>query len=272
MALIGAVGWRSTCLILAAVALIFCVIIPGLFLKNKPEELGQVPDGPVLIKPNNAISNGPQLTSFDKAPADFTAKEALHTLAFWLITAYGALQMLVAIGGGTHIITFQFDIGVSATMAGMVGGVFSAFMGISQLGIGFLGLRFKMHTLAVFSMAVGIIGFSFLLFAHSLSMMLAYAVIFGASQGVSSIAMGNLIPEYFGRSNFPKIMGYSLPFNTFITSLGAPLAGYFRDTTGSYAPAFKIFLVLLIAAFLCILCARPPKHASLTASESVRAA
>jgi MFS family permease len=271
MALIESVGWRTTYLILAAIALLFCVIIPGLFLKNKPEELGQVPDGPVS-KPGSKLSDGPQHTGFDKTPADFTAKEALHTRAFWLITAYGALQMLVAIGGGTHIIAFQFDIGISATIAGMVGGVFSAMMGISQLGIGFLGLRFKIHTLAVFSMALAIIGFGCLLFAHSLSMMLAYAVIFGASQGVSSIAMGNLIPDFFGRSNFPKIMGYSLPFNTFITSLGAPLAGYFRDTTGSYAPAFKIFLGLLIAAFVCILCARPPKHSSLTASESIQAA
>lgn len=145
-------------------------------------------------------------------------------------------------------------------------------MGISQLGVGFLGLRFKMRTLAVFSMVLAIIGFSCLLFAHSLPMMLAYATLFGVSQGVSSIAMGSLIPECFGRSNFPRILGYSMPFNTFLTSLGAPLAGYFRDATGSYEPAFKIFLGLLIAAFLCILCARPPKHGSLAAREATQAA
>src|SRR5512139_2605011 len=43
MALIEAVGWRTTYLILAAVGLVFCVLIPGLLIKNKPEDIGQVP-------------------------------------------------------------------------------------------------------------------------------------------------------------------------------------------------------------------------------------
>ena len=45
-------------------------------------------------------------------------------------------------------------------------------MGISQLGIGFLGLRFKMHSLAVMSMMLGMAGFAILLFAKSVPLML----------------------------------------------------------------------------------------------------
>jgi MFS family permease len=272
MALIGAVGWRNAYLVLAAVALLFCVILPGLLLKNKPEELGQVPDGPVSAKPDKVKSDGSPYKQIYKTPVDFTAKEALRTRALWLLVAYGALQFLVMIGSGTHIIAYQFDIGISAVTAGMVGGVFSAVMGVSQLGIGFLGLRLNMHSLAVFSMILGLIGFSFLLFARSLPLVLAYAVVFGISQGISSIAMGNLIPDYFGRTEFAKIMGYTMPFNTFIMSLGAPIAGYIRDTTGSYVPAFQIFLVLLAVSFFCILLAKPPRHPSLKASESLQGA
>jgi MFS family permease len=167
------------------------------------------------------------------------------------------------LGAGTHIIAFQFDIGISAVTAGMVGGVFSAVMGISQLGIGFLGLRFKMQSLAVFAIAMSVVGFSVLVLAKSLPMMLAYAVFFGIGSGIQSIAMGNLFPDFFGRSQFPKIMGYTMPFNTFISSLGAPIAGYIRDTAGSYVPAFKIFLAMLGVSFLCILFAKPPVHPSL---------
>jgi len=272
MALIGAVGWRNAYLILAAFAFIFCVAVPGLFLKNKPEDLGQLPDGPVSAKPDKVRSDGAPFKHLYKTPVDFTAKEALRTRALWLLVAYGALQFLVMIGSGTHIIAYQFDIGISATMAGMVGGLFSAVMGVSQLGIGFLGLRFKMHSMAVFSMILGLIGFSALLFARSLPLVLAYAVIFGVSQGIQSIAMGNLFPDYFGRTQFPKIMGYTMPFNTFVSSLGAPLAGYIRDTTGSYVPAFKIFFVLLVVSFFCILFAKPPKHPSLKKIEVLQEA
>jgi len=268
MALIEAVGWRNTYLILAAGAFLFCVVIPGLLLKNKPEDLGQLPDGPISAKPDAVKSDGSPYKNLYKTPVDFTAREALRTRTLWLLVVYGALQFLVMMGSGTHIIAYQFDIGISAVTAGMIGGVFSAVMGVSQLGIGFLGLRFKMHSLAVASMVIGIIGFAALVFGHSVPMMLTYAVIFGISQGISSIAMGNLFPDYFGRSEFPKIMGYTMPFNTFVSSVGAPFAGYIRDTTGSYVPAFKIFLALLVVSFFCIFFAKPPKHPSLKASES----
>jgi len=263
MALIEAVGWRNAYLILAAAAIVFCVIVPALLLKNKPEDLGQVPDGPVSAKGGAAEYDGARYKNLYKTPVDFTAKEALRTRALWLLVAYGALQFLVMLGVGTHIIAFQFDIGISATTAGMIGGVFSAVMGCSQLGIGILGLRFKMHSLAVFSMILGMIGFSVLLFANSVSLMIVYSVIYGIAGGIQSIAMGNLFPDYFGRSEFPKIMGYTMPFNTFISSVGAPLAGYIRDRTGSYVPAFKVFLVLLVISFFCILLAKPPLHPSL---------
>jgi MFS family permease len=268
MALIGSVGWRNTYLILAAAAFLFCAVVPWLLLKNKPEDLGQVPDGPVSASYDATKAAGSSYKNLYKTPVDFTAKEALRTRALWLLVAFGALQFLVMLGAGTHIIAFQFDIGISAIKAGFVGSIFSAVMGISQLGIGFLGLRFKMHSLAVFSMILGMIGFSFLVFAKSLPLMLAYAVFFGLGSGMQSIAMGNLFPDYFGRTEFPKIMGYTMPFNTFISSLGAPATGYIRDATGSYVPAFRVLLLLLVVSFFCILFAKPPVHPSLKTSNA----
>jgi MFS family permease len=267
MALIEGVGWRNTYLILAAAALIFCIVLPGLLLKNKPEDLGQVPDGPVSAKHGDENSGSSPYKHLYKTPVEFTAREALHTRALWLLVCYGALQFFVMMGLMAHQITFLFDLGISPTKAGMVGGVFSALMGISQLGIGFLGLRFKMHSLAVVSMLMGMIGFGILLFADSLPLVLAYAVVYGMSQGIQSVAMGNLFPDYFGRTEFPKIMGYTMPITTFVSSLGAPVVGYIRDVSGSYLPAFKILFVLLAVSFFCIIFAKPPRHPSLKESE-----
>jgi MFS family permease len=266
MALIDAVGWRNTYLILAAVVFLFCVVVPGLLLINKPEDLGQVPDGPVSTTPGGVESGVLSHKNVYKTPVEFTAKEALRTRCLWLLVAYGALQFFVMQGLFNHQIAFLYDLGISSKNAGRIGGLFGAFMGISQLGFGFLGLRFKMHSLAVVSMMLGMVGFAILLFAKSVPLVLAYAVIYGISQGMGSIAMGNIFPDYFGRTEFPKIMGYTMPFNTFISSLGAPITGYIRDVSGSYLPAFKILLVLLAVSFFCILFAKPPKHPSLKAS------
>jgi MFS family permease len=252
MALIDAVGWRNTYLILAASALIFCVVLPALLIKNKPE-----------AKPETVKTGRATHKNLYKTPVDFTAKEALRTRVLWLLVIYSALRFFVMMGSGTHIIAFQFDIGISATTAGMIGGIFSAAMGASQLGIGFLGLRVKMHTLVVGAMIIGLIGFSILLFAKSVPWMLAYAVIYGISAGIGSVAVGNLYPDYFGRTEFPKIMGYTMPFNTFISGFGAPFTGYIRDTTGSYVPAFRILFALLVVSGFCIIFAKPPVHPSL---------
>ncbi len=263
MALIEAVGWRNTYLILAVAALVFCVIVPALLLKNKPEDLGQVPDGPVSVESETAGTARPKYKNLYKTPVDFTAREALRTPTLWLLVAYGALRFFVMMAVGAYIIDFQFDIGISGTTAGFIGGVFSAVMGISQLGIGFLGLRFKMHNLVVVAAIFGMAGFSILLFANSVPLMLAYSIVYGISAGIGSVAVGNLFPDYFGRTEFPKIMGYTMPFNTFISGLGAPITGFIRDAAGSYVPAFRILFVLLVVAFFCILFAKPPVHPSL---------
>jgi MFS family permease len=268
MALIDSVGWRDTYLIMAGVAFLFCVVVPGLFLRDKPEQLGQVPDGHASEDPGKSKREALPQKNVYKTPVDFTVKEALRTKTLWLLVANGALAFFVLNGLLSHQITFFFDIGISPTAAGLIGGVYGAVMGISQLGIGFLGLRFNMHSLAVAAMFLGMIGFSILLFAKSIPVVLAYAVIYGISQGIQSIAMGNLFPDYFGRTEFPKIMGYTMPFNTFISSLGAPVTGYIRDISGSYVPAFRILLALLAVSFFCMLFAKPPRHPSLKANAA----
>jgi MFS family permease len=265
MWLIKKVGWRKTDLILAAVGFIFCVIVPALLIKEKPEALGQVPDGPVSAKHDAAKSSAPVYKRLYKTPVDFTAKEALRTRTLWLLVAYSALQFFVMMGLGIYILDIQLEIHISAEVAGVIGGIFSAMMGSSQLGIGFLGLRVKMHTLVVIAMILGIVGFSFLLFAYSLPlpMMLAYAIIYGISAGIGSVAIGNLYADYFGRTEFPKIMGYTMPFNTFLSSLAPLITGYIRDITGSYMPVFKTLFALLVVSSFCIIFAKPPVHPSL---------
>jgi MFS family permease len=267
MKLIEIVGWRNSYRIIAAFVFLFCLLIPGLMIKNRPEDMGQVPDGPASSTGDNLQAVNTPYKNLYKTPVDFTAKEALRTRTLWLLVAYGTLQFLVLNGLTTHQISFLFDMGISPAKTAIAVGVFSAVMAISQLGIGFLGLKFNMHSLAVASMILGIIGVTFLLFARSLPMILIYSVVMGTGFGIQSISMGNLFPDYFGRSEFPKIMGYAMPFNIILSSFGAPITGFIRDTTGSYIPAFQLCFVLLFISFFCILFAKPPVHPSLKNSR-----
>jgi len=263
MRLITTLGWRHTYLLIAAAVAVFCVVVPALLVVNRPEQLGQVPDGPHALQARKAASAGPADGNPYKTPVDFTAGEAMKTRTMWLLIGYGTLQFMVMGSLLTHQIAFLFDIGIPGTLAAMAAGIFGAVMGVSQLGVGFLGLRVNMHRLAILSVIIGIAGYGTLLSAESLAAVILYNILLGCGFGIQSIAMGNLIPDYFGRTEFPRMMGYSMPFTTILASFGAPVAGYIRDATGSYIPAFQASLVLMAASFFCILFARPPVHPSL---------
>jgi MFS family permease len=262
MSTINRIGWRQSYVLIAILTLVFCAVFPGFLVKNKPEDIGQVPDGPKskrdAVKPGKASHK-----SLYKTSVDFTAKEAVRTRSLWLLTIFGTLQFFCLNALMPHQIAFLLDLGISSNTAAMAAGVLTAMTSLSSLGIGFLGLRFGMRSLAIVSALVGVIGFGTAIFAKSLPMVIAYCVILGIGFGIQGIAMGNLIPDYFGRSEFPKIMGFTTPVTTIGSSLGAPIAGFIRDATGSYIPAFQVCLVMLVLGFVCILFAKPPMHPSL---------
>lgn len=263
MMLIGSIGWRNTYLVIAAASFLFCVILPAFFLVNKPEDLGQVPDGPETVKAKKDYSTQAVQTNLYKTPVDFTAKEVLMTRTMWLLIGYvivqfTAMQMMI-----THQVTFLIDMSFSRTSAAFAGGFFGFMMGFSQLGIGFLGLKIKMHTLAVASIFFGIVGLVIILFAHSMGIVILSNVLLGIGFGIQTIALGNLIPDYFGRTEFPKMMGYTMPFTIVFSAVGSPVAGYIREATGSYIPAFQFAIAVLVLGLIFIVFAKPPMHPSL---------
>jgi cyanate permease len=83
------------------------------------------------------------------------------------------------------------------------------------------------------------------------------------------IAMMNIFPNYFGASNYPKIMGTVRLFWSIIGGAGAPIAGYIREATGSYIPAFKAAIFVIILGIVFLYFAKPPVHPSLKESQPV---
>jgi MFS family permease len=263
MILINTIGWRNTYLITAGAVMLLCVILPALLLINRPEDLGQKPDGSSSPKTGKTKPAGSRPPNLYKTPVDFTAREAMQTPAMWLLIGFSVVQFSVLQVIMTHQVAFLFDIGIPSVQAAFAAGIFGPVMSISQLGVGFLGLKFKMHSLAIVSIFIAILGFIIMLFAKSMGIAIFYNIVLGLGFGVQAIAMGNLIPDYFGRTEFPKIMGYTMPFTTILSAFSAPAAGYIRDITGSYIQAFQLTIVLMVIGFLLVFFARPPVHPTL---------
>jgi len=272
MKLIKTAGWSTTVLTMACAVLLLAVLLPAIFIKNKPQDIGQVPDGPGSLNPP-IKSHATRSEASYRTPVDFTAKEAMRTKSLWLLIAYFCMNMLAMQALMTHQIAFLLDIGIDATLAAGALSLMSAVMTLSQLGVGFISRRFGMHSIAVCAESFKIAGLMILIIVillvkamphvYVLAGVGLYMIVLGLGFGAVMTATMNIFPNYFGISNYPKIMGFVRLFWAFIGGAGAPIAGYIREMTGSYLPAFCGVLAVTTLGLICLIFARAPVHPSL---------
>ena len=105
MAMINRFGWRNAYLLIAAMIFVLLVILPSFLVVNKPEDLGQVPDG---IQSEDKKDSSPNKQNLYGTPVDFTAAEAIRTSAFWYLTIlattfmFGDAGIYAASGGFSY--------------------------------------------------------------------------------------------------------------------------------------------------------------------------
>jgi MFS family permease len=268
MHMIDTRGWRFTYLVMSCMVLLFAVILPALLIKNRPEDMGQAPDGPDRAQTDSKRAASPLRYVSYRTTVDFTAKEAMQTRTLWLLIAYFSMNMLAMGALMTHQVAYLFDIGISAFLAGVAGSVMTAVMAFAQFATGYLGMRFTMLSIAVSGEISKLIGVAILVSTQDYSVILAAMVFLGMGFGAAFVATMNIFPNYFGLSSYPKIMGNARVFWTFIGGAGAPLAGLVRERTDSYLPAFYAAIVILAVGLMCLAFAKPPLHPSLKNAES----
>src|SRR5690349_19464783 len=92
-------GWRSTAFC-SGIAVLALGIPLSLVMRNKPAEYGEVVDGVVEKPEEEKHSEAKQSDT-----RDFTAREALRTSAFWLISLGHGFSLFVVTGVNVHAIT-----------------------------------------------------------------------------------------------------------------------------------------------------------------------
>lgn len=272
MKLIEEAGWRTSVLCMASMILVFAVIVPGILIKNMPKDVGQVPDGPGFA--GSQQGSGPAMPpkASYKTSVDFTAKEAMRTKCLWLLIAYFCMNMLSMQALMTHQIAHLFDIGIEATLAGAALSVMSAMMTLGQFGVGFISKKFGMHQIAIGGEVLKLAGLVIVIYAKSLPVVFIYMIVLGLGFGAVMAATMNIFPNYFGVSSYPKIMGFVRLWWAFVGGAGAPLAGFIRDRTGSYLPAFQAVIAIVAIGLICLIFAKAPVHPSLKEKSAAQQA
>ena len=252
----GSFGWSVTAQWIGVVFL--CLAWPmSRLIRERPEDYGALPDG------DTSVQAAPQTSRFgSRAPTrdqpQFTARQAIRTQAFWMITFGHAFSSMLFAALTVHLVPMLTDQGLSLQMASNMFAVVMASAAIFQLVGGYIGDRTPIRFPTAFFSFVQAGGFLMAVLVHSIPMALLFAVIFGAGFGGRNPLTTAIRGDYFGTIAYATITGLSsAPMYVFM--LAAPLfAGFMHDARDSYTLAFLIIGSLGMMSGVLFLFAKKP--------------
>jgi MFS family permease len=242
--LIPRFGWRVTFGIVGAAILVFTVPVVIMFLKERPEPMGLLPDGSPYA---DGASPRPD------SDLGLSWSEAWRTPTFWLLFCAFILVSASVQGCFTHIAAILADRGTPAQAAALATSLFGAGLLVGRAGSGYLLDRFFAPRVAAFIFGCAAAGIGLLRIAGSPELAYAAAFLIGIGLGAEVDIMAYLTSRYFGLRSFGTIYGFTFAGFGMAGGLGAYLMGAAFDATGSYALALALFsTVTLIGAGLLI--------------------
>jgi MFS family permease len=250
-------GWRTT-----AFASGIIVILAGLplvqLIRRRPEDYGDVLDG--IREPETLADGVTPVANTRTTSVDFTPREALRTPAFWFISLGHASALLVVAAVMVHLVShLEENLGYSVGGAALIVALMTALQVAGMLIGGIIGDRFDKRRIAMVCMGMHMAGLLLVAYAVNLLMVVGFAVLHGLAWGARGPLMQALRADYFGRTSFGVIMGFSSMIVMLGTISGPLLAGILADTTGSYKPGFTVLAILAgLGSVFFVLARRPP--------------
>jgi MFS family permease len=241
--------WLFVCL-LSLVAM----VIAAVFVKNKPEDLGQVPDGKIIE------DTGPKKVSrVYKATVAMEPKKALRHPKMWLITIalVGVFFPYMFCLG--HSMAHILDRGFTTATAAMAIGLMPFCSIFGRLAVGAVGDFIEPRWLWLCASIMMVIGYISLMNAQTYTHLVVYAIFIGFGWGASFVCMPTLFGNYFGGATYASIMAVVFPIMQLAGAISPGMAGSIFDATGSYQLSFIIGLAFFATAFVALLLASPPK-------------
>ena len=251
-------GWRATAFATGVLILVTGIPLAQLF-RHTPEQYGLQPDGDDLDEVDVEDGSGSRAPLDYDGSGDFTARQALRTPAFWLISGGHAIGVLVVGTVMVHAVVHMNEgLGYSLTTAASVIALLTAFSIVGNLLGGFVGDRVNKQHLAAACMVGSGVAIVMLGWAESFFTVIGFAILQGLAHGGRGVLMMPLRADFFGRKAFATIMGFS-GMVVMLGMMGGPIvAGVMADVIGDYQLAFTILGVIAAAGSLCFIFARKP--------------
>jgi MFS family permease len=245
-------GWRATAFGSGVIAILIGWPLARV-IRSRPEDHGETVDG---------LPPAPMDTGLPEAPSRraFSAREALRTSAFWLISLGHGFSLFVVSAVNVHAITHMKEgLGYSLAAASLVFALVTVgqFFGV-MLGW-MISDKFEKRLVAAACMLMHAAGLLMLTYATGPAILAVSALVHGTAWGLRGPFMQAIRADYFGRRSIGLIIGLSSLVTVFGQIGGPIIAGAFADWTGNYRAGFTLLAVLAGLGSLFFLLAKPPK-------------
>jgi len=241
--LIDSYGWR-TAMVVQGVGMWALGIPLALVIRDRPDEMGLVPDGSPASKP----AAGAVLREIPEARVPF--RDALTSRPFLWLNLVESVRFTVLAAIVVHVMPFLASQGIPRDTAGLVAAAIPLFSIPGRFGFGWMGdVTEKRYVMAAafFCMAVGLVAFHF---AAALWPIVLFLLFFSPGFGGNMVMRGAVVREYFGVHSFGKLMGITLGAASIGGVIGPTATGWVYDTTGGYGPVWIVSAGMIVLSML----------------------
>jgi len=222
-------GWRTGYVALAIP--MFVIVIPLII---------------IVVRTRPPQAEGVSVSQASDALPGFELREAFRTRSFWTIATAQFFFAAVAAGAGLHLITYLTELGYTPSFAAGIMSIGFVFAGAGKLGMGMFADRVSARIALSINFLLAGVGMMLIFGAARIAVLVPFVLIFGLTLGAPLVLVPMLVAESLGLKRFGSIGGIAGVFNTIGAFVGPVGAGKIYDMTGSYVPAFEVFVVMCV--------------------------
>ena len=251
-------GWK-----IGAAGAALAGIIALLFVRERPEDLGQLPDGGARPEGGAAPSHAPSklITGYE-----WTAGEAYRTPSYWLVVLAGLAAQLPFFLFVPHWFLYLTNTGIPSGAAAFSMSLMPVSAIIGRLIGGWLMDTINARVAFVIGLLCYLFGSLAALRVGPGSLLIgdSAAVLYGLAIGWTFTCMTTCVAHYYGPSAFPKLAGTLLFWTSGGASPAAWVGGKIFDMYGGYAHAWQLNIIITVIGIVAILFATMPRHSTET--------
>ena len=249
--LIEGLGWRVAYWFNAASVSLLFLPLAACLVRDRPEQIGQLPDG---LPPASTVG-----ADSDVAETSWRLEAALRTRPFWLILCASMVPGLVITGLDFNLVSILAERGLPQGTAAAVFTASSLVTLPASLLSGQLVDRFPSRFVLSVGQSLLVAALAWLLITDVLWMALIYGMLRGLMLGTWEVALEATWPAYFGRRYLGGIRGVTFGAEVVGAAIGPLPFGLMYDLLGGHSAAILSVVVLPLAAVAAVLMAQPPR-------------